>query len=86
MKKYDISKDWTWGVDEIGIQGSMGMPEQVMGAWKLVSQYQKRDSDHKNITVLETICANGTTILPTVIYKGATYQVKWAQDNPANAL
>ena len=85
VRKYDITEDRTWGVDEIGIQGSMGMPERVMVAQKLGPQYQQRDGDRENITVLETICADGTTIPPAVIYKGAAYQVKWAQDNPANA-
>ena len=45
VTKYDISEDWTWGVDEIGIQGSMGMPERVMGARKLGPQYQQQDGD-----------------------------------------
>ena len=85
VRKYDITKDRTWGVDEIGIQGSMGMPERVMVAQKLGPQYQQRDGDRENIMVLETICADGTTLLPAVIYKGAAYKVKWAQDNPANA-
>jgi hypothetical protein len=84
VTKYDINEDWTRGVDEIGIQGSMGMPERVMWAHKLGPQYQQRDGDWENITVLETICANGTSIPPAVIYKGSTYQVKWAQDNPAD--
>ena len=86
VRKYDITEDRTWGVDEIRIQGSMKMPERLMGAQKLGPQYQQRDGDCENITVLKTICADGTTILPAVIYKGATYQVKWAQDNLANAL
>jgi hypothetical protein len=85
VKKYDITEDRTWGVDEIGIQGSMGMPERVMGAHKLGPQYQQRDGDRENITILETICADGTSIPPAVIFKGSAYQVKWAQDNPANA-
>jgi hypothetical protein len=85
VKKYDITEDRTWGVDEIGIQGSMGMPERVMGAHKLGPQYQQRDGDRENITVLETICADGMSIPPAVIFKGSAYQVKWVQDNPANA-
>ena len=84
--KYNISEDQTWGVDEIGIQGSMGMPERVMGACKLGPQYQQRDGDQENITLLETVCDDGMSIPPAVIYKGSAYQVKWAQDNPANAL
>ena len=41
VTKYDLSEDQTWGVDEIGIQGLMGMPERVMGAHKLGPQYQR---------------------------------------------
>ena len=41
VTKYDLSEDQTWGVDEIGIQGLMGMPERVMGAHKLGLQYQQ---------------------------------------------
>ena len=37
VTKYDISEDRTWGVDEIGIQGSMGMPERVMERVKRVT-------------------------------------------------
>ena len=85
VKKYDITEDRTWGVDEIGLQGSMGMPESVMGACKLGPQYQQWDGDRENITVLETICADGTSIPLVVIFKGSAYQVKWVQDNPANA-
>ena len=47
VTKYNISEDQTWGLDEIGIQGSMGMPERVMGACKLGLQYQQRDGDKK---------------------------------------
>ena len=45
VTKYDITEDQTWGVDEIGIQGSMGMPERVIGAYKPGPQYQQWDGD-----------------------------------------
>jgi hypothetical protein len=35
--------------------------------------------------VLSTICANGTSIAPTVIYKSEAFQTKWLQDNPLDA-
>ncbi|KAH9165070.1 hypothetical protein EDB89DRAFT_1858704, partial [Lactarius sanguifluus] len=38
--------------------------------------------NRENITVLPTICADGTTLPPTVIYKGESFQVKWLQNNP----
>jgi hypothetical protein len=41
VKKYDITEEWMFSADEIGLQGSMGMPERVMGACKLGPQYQQ---------------------------------------------
>jgi hypothetical protein len=57
-------------VDEIGIQTGEGGREGVLGACKAGLQYQQRDGNRENITVLVTICADGTSISPAVIYKG----------------
>jgi hypothetical protein len=85
ITKYNIKEKNTYAVDEIGIHGSLGQPERVFGAQKQGPQYQQRDGDRENITVLVTICADGTSTAPAVIFKGAAYQVKWNQENPANA-
>jgi hypothetical protein len=63
----------------------MGECERVMGGKQPGPQYQQRDGDRENITVIVTIWAGGST-LPTVSFKGSAYQVKWQQDNPAKAL
>ena len=39
----------------------------------------------ENITVIVTICADGTSLPPAVLFKGQAFQVKWAQDNPTKA-
>jgi len=85
LEKYDIDEENTYAVDEIGIQTGEGGHERVLGARKAGPQYQQRDGNRENITVLITICADGTSISPAVIYKGQGYLVKWQQDNPANA-
>jgi len=56
-----------------------------MGARKAGPQYPQRGGNRENITVIVTICADGTTTPPAVIFKGQAFQVKWKQDNPANA-
>ena len=35
--------------------------------------------------MLPTICADGTSLAPTVIYKGEAFQTKWLQENPLDA-
>lgn len=83
--EFDIEKECTYGTDEIGVNSSEGRKERVMGSRKPGPQYQQRDGIRENITVIVTVCADGTTTPPAVIYKGQGYQVKWKQDNPANA-
>lgn len=73
------------GTDEIGVNPAEGRTEKVIGARKKGPQYQQRDGTRENITVIVTICADGTATPPAVIFKGNAYQVSWKQDNPADA-
>lgn len=80
-----IAQECIWAMDETGFQPSGGSRETVIGAAGKKNQYQQRDGNRENITVLVTIGADGTTTPPAVIFKGKGYQTKWKQDNPANA-
>ena len=49
-------------------------------------QHQIREVDRENTTVICTICADGTSIPPLVIFKGTAFRVKWLeQNNPLEA-
>lgn len=85
MTHYNIEQDCTWGADEIGCNPAEGRKEHVMGARKDGPQYQQQDGNRENITVIVTICADGTATPPAVIFKGQAFQMAWKQDNPANA-
>ncbi|PPQ85201.1 hypothetical protein CVT24_006495 [Panaeolus cyanescens] len=39
--------------------------------------YQQRSGSRDNTTVIVTICADGTYIQPTIIFKGKAFRVKW---------
>ncbi|KAI4519568.1 hypothetical protein K525DRAFT_205727, partial [Schizophyllum commune Loenen D] len=48
--------------------------------------HQQSGGSRENITVIVTICTDGTALPPTVIFKGKGYQVSWGfQDNPLGA-
>jgi hypothetical protein len=81
-----VADECTFTMDEGGFQanGDEGF-ERVIGAKGKKVQYQQRKGTRENITVLATICANGTALPPAVIFKGKGYLVKWHQDNPAKA-
>jgi hypothetical protein len=85
VTEYNITEDCTYGTDEIGCTPSEGQKERVMGGRKTGPQYQQQGGDRENTTVIVTVCADGTSTPPAVIFKGKGYQVKWKQDNPANA-
>ncbi|KAF9513196.1 hypothetical protein BS47DRAFT_1296650, partial [Hydnum rufescens UP504] len=39
----------------------------------------------ENITILDTICADGSCLTPIVIFKAKQLSVGWMQDNPLKA-
>jgi hypothetical protein len=84
-EKVPILEENTHGVDESGFWGAGGVRERVMGAAGKNVQHQQEDGSCENTTVIVTICANGTSFPPAVIFKGQAYQVKWDQNNPTKA-
>ena len=84
--EFDIVEETTYGTDEFGCNGSVGQKERVMGSKGQKVHYQQIGGSRENITVIETICADGTCIPPTVIFKGSAHMVGWKQNNPANAM
>jgi hypothetical protein len=85
INKYDVPDELIYGADETGIQSGIDVTERVIGPAGAKLQHQQRSGTRENITVLPTICADGTSIAPTVIYKGEAFQTKWLQDNPLDA-
>ena len=83
---FRVRPETTFGVDEIGVQSRGGERERVATSRDHTGpQYQQRAGTRENTTVLVTICADGTSLPPAVIFKGAAYQVSWGDNNPLNA-
>ncbi|KAI9058893.1 CENP-B protein, partial [Trametes sanguinea] len=80
-----IEPDCIYGTDEVGFTTSLGQKERVIGKAGKSIQHQVRGGNRENITVIPTICADGSSIPPLVIFKGKAFQVKWLQDNPLDA-
>ncbi|EJF56429.1 CENP-B protein, partial [Dichomitus squalens LYAD-421 SS1] len=80
-----IAPECIYGMDETGLQLGLGVSERVLGPKGRKVQYQQQSGDRENITVLVTICADGTSLAPAVIYKAEAYHSRWKQDNPLEA-
>ena len=77
IEKYDIKLHNIYGTDEVGIQAQGGGEhEHVFSTRKKAAPYQQHGGTQENITIIVTICADGTSTPPTVIFKGSAYQVK----------
>jgi len=86
VKKYKIEEENTYASDEVGIQAQGGGERKyVFGPRTKAAPYQQRSGTCENITTIVTICADGTSTPPAIIFKGSAYQVKWGENNPLNA-
>ena len=82
-----ILEENIYGVDETGVQSGIGTAEYVYGDAKKTLQQQQRGGGRENITVIETICADGTADFPpVVIFKSKAFHSSWVQENPLKAM
>ena len=81
-----IPPELIYGADEMGIQQGLGCQTRVIGNNGKKIQHLRRSGTRENITVIVTICADGTSLPPAVIFKGESFQSSWKQDNPLDVL
>ncbi|KAJ3512249.1 hypothetical protein NMY22_g15390 [Coprinellus aureogranulatus] len=75
----------TYAVDESGLQTGQGQKERVFGRVDARIQQQQRSGNKENITVIVSVCADGSSLPPAVVFKGQTFLTTWKQDNPLRA-
>jgi hypothetical protein len=85
INEYQIPPENIYNMDEKGIQ--MGIGKRI---WAIVDRDQKEVQQTENgdcelVTIIETVCANGTSIRPSVIFKGQHRNLEWGRINPCNA-
>ena len=80
-----IQPEDLYGMDETGCPPSDQGTERVVGGRGCKTQHKQGGADHENVTAVVTICADGTVLCPTIIFKGQNFMSKWAQDNVSDA-
>jgi hypothetical protein len=85
LDRENIEEDCIWAADETGFQPGGRPKQRVFGPSQKKTQHQQRDGNRENITVMVTICADGESISPLVIYKGQAFSTNWHQDNELKA-
>lgn len=71
-----------YGCDESGFMQGVAETGRVIGLAGAGGQHVLRHINRETTTVLVTICADGTSLPPLVIFKGKHFQVSWNRNNP----
>jgi hypothetical protein len=85
--KYNIEKDCDYGMDETSIPLGRVARTRVVGRRGTKTQHSRQQGNRECVTVVETICADGTSTPPTVVFKGKTFDKRWGgKNNPIGAV
>jgi hypothetical protein len=74
-----------YGMDESGFPPANQGVQHVVGRRGTKVQHKAGSANRENVTVLVTICADGTALQPTIIFKGKRLLKKWGTDNVSGA-
>lgn len=87
QEKYGIIPENDYGMDESNIMVGFSGKQQVVGRAGAKQQHSRRDGSRESYTVVETICADGTVLKPSIIYKAKQFAKEWGlpENNPIKA-
>lgn len=74
-----------YGMDESGFPPSDQGRQRVIGRRGKRVQHKHGGADRENVTAIVTIRADGTTLKPTIIFKGTNFMKKWGNNNISDA-
>ena len=73
-------------MDESGFPFGTGEKVKVIACKTTKRAHVQHDGNHENVSVIVTICANGSFVPPVVIFKGQNINSKWLIYNPLEAV
>jgi len=72
-------------MNEKGVQLGVGKRVAAIVDHDQKSVYSVEDSDCELVTIIETVCADGMALKPTVIFHRKHTNLAWGNDNPCGA-
>jgi hypothetical protein len=72
-------------MDETGFMEGQAHKVRVIGRRGAHTTYKRNGGSRKSVTVLVTICADGTVLTPTMTFKGVKLLKRWGEVNPLKA-
>lgn len=74
-----------YGMDESRFPPSDQGTQHVIGRRGTKTQHAQGSADRENVTAIITICADGTVLKPSIIFKGQNIMKKWGDNNVSGA-
>ncbi|KIO25458.1 hypothetical protein M407DRAFT_8361 [Tulasnella calospora MUT 4182] len=85
LDRLGIPRENWYGADETGVMLGQAQKTLVIGPAGQKVQHKQQDAEREIVTVMETVCADGTYLPCTVIFKGKNILKKWGRDNACDA-
>jgi hypothetical protein len=87
VREFDIKPENTWNMDEKGVQLGIGAKVAAIIDRDQAAVYSVEDGNRELVTIIEAVCANGTTLIPSVIFQGVRRNLEWGrpENNPSSA-
>jgi hypothetical protein len=85
VSEYNINESDIYNMDKKGIQLGVGKQVAALIDRDQKEVYSLEDGNHKLVTIIETVSADGNAFPPLVIFKGARINLEWGCDNPCYA-
>lgn len=88
--EHDVPASRIFAMDESGVQISVLQRQMVTGGKprngrKKSFQHRQGSNNRELVSVIATICADGSVLPPAVIFKGSNLLAVWVEDNPLKA-
>lgn len=85
IRTYNIKPSNMYGFNEMGLMLSVAPKNRVIARTGLKVAHQRRDGNRELVTVVPTICGDGTILKPTIVFKGVRMNLDWGRVNPLKA-
>jgi len=85
MQEHCFPAENIYNMDKKNIQLGIGKRVAALVDHDQKSVYQVEDGNRELVTIIKTVCADGTALHSSVIYQGIRWDLEWARNNPCNA-
>jgi hypothetical protein len=86
-QEFNIKPQNAWNVDEKGVQLGIGVKTAAIVDCDQATVYSIEDGNCELVTIIEAVCADGTALIPSIIFQGMRCNPEWErpENNPCSA-